>query len=78
MISKLSNLPRFSKQLIMMLTDSILLIFVLWASFSIRLDLWYLPKDDTIRLILAAPIIGITIFAKFEFSDKNPYPGWTA
>ena len=48
-----------------MLTDSILLIFVLWASFSIRLDLWYLPKDDTIRLILAAPIIGIPIFAKF-------------
>ena len=65
MISKLSNLPRFSKQLIMMLTDSILLIFVLWASFSIRLDLWYLPKDDMIRLILAAPIIGIPIFAKF-------------
>ncbi len=64
MISKLSNLSRFSKQLIMMLTDSILLIFVLWASFSIRLDLWYLPKDDTIRLILAAPIIGIPIFAK--------------
>ena len=64
MISKLSNLPRFSKKLIMMLTDSILLIFVLWASFSIRLDLWYLPKDDTIRLILAAPIIGIPIFAK--------------
>ena len=65
MISKLSNLSRFSKQLIMMSTDSILLIFVLWASFSIRLDLWYLPKDDTIRLILAAPIIGIPIFAKF-------------
>ena len=64
MISKLSNLSRFSKQLIMMSTDSILLIFVLWASFSIRLDLWYLPKDDTIRLILAAPIIGIPIFAK--------------
>jgi FlaA1/EpsC-like NDP-sugar epimerase len=64
MISKLSNLPRLSKQLIMILTDSILLIFVLWASFSIRLDLWYLPKDDTIRLILAAPIIGIPIFAK--------------
>jgi FlaA1/EpsC-like NDP-sugar epimerase len=65
MISKLSNLSRFSKQLIMISTDSILLIFVLWASFSIRLDLWYLPKDDTIRLILAAPIIGIPIFAKF-------------
>ena len=49
----------------MVFTDSILLILILWASYSIRLDLFYLPKDDTIRLILAAPIIGITIFSKF-------------
>ena len=65
MLSKLSNLSRLSKQLIMVFTDSILLILILWASYSIRLDLFYLPKDDTIRLILAAPIIGITIFSKF-------------
>jgi len=63
MLSKLSNLPRLSKKLIMVFTDSILLIFILWASYSIRLDLWYLPKDDTIRLILIAPIIGIPIFS---------------
>ena len=49
----------------MIFTDSILLILILWASYSIRLDLFYLPKDDTIRLILAAPIIGIAIFSKF-------------
>ena len=49
----------------MVFTDSILLILILWASYSIRLDLFYLPKDDTIRLILAAPIIGIPIFSKF-------------
>ena len=65
MFSKLSNLARLSKQLIMVFTDSILLILILWASYSIRLDLFYLPKDDTIRLILAAPIIGIAIFSKF-------------
>jgi FlaA1/EpsC-like NDP-sugar epimerase len=47
----------------MISTDSMMLIFVLWASYSIRLDIWYLPKDDTIRLILAAPIIGIPIFS---------------
>ena len=64
MQNKITNLPRFSKRLIMIFTDSIMLIFVLWASYSIRLDIWYLPKDDTIRLILAAPIIGIPIFAK--------------
>ena len=65
MFSKLSNLSRLSKQLIMIFTDSILLILILWASYLIRLDQWYLPKDDTIRLLLAAPIIGIPIFSKF-------------
>ena len=63
MLNRLSKLPRLSKKLIMIFTDSLMLIFVLWASYSIRLDLWYLPKDDTIRLILAAPIIGIPIFS---------------
>ena len=65
MLSKLSNLSRLSKQLIMIFTDSLLLILILWASYLIRLDQWYLPKDDTFRLLLAAPIIGIPIFSKF-------------
>ena len=64
MLTKISNLSRLSKKLIMVFTDSILLVFILWASYSIRLDLWYFPNDDTIRLILAAPIIGIPIFSK--------------
>jgi len=64
MLTKLSNLPRLSKKLIMVFTDSILLIFVLFASYSIRLNYWYFPDDDTIRLILLAPIIGIPIFSK--------------
>ena len=41
-----------------------MLISVLWISYSIRLNYWYFPKDDTIRLILIAPIIGIPIFSK--------------
>ena len=64
MISKITNLSRTNKQLFMMLIDAILLIVILLAAYSIRLDYWYFPKDDTIRLILAAPIIGIPIFAK--------------
>ena len=65
MLTKISNLSRLSKKLIMVFTDSILLVFILWASYSIRLDLWYFPNDDTIRLILIAPIIGIPIFSIF-------------
>ena len=48
----------------MIFIDAILLIAILLISYSIRLDYWYFPKDDTIRLILAAPIIGIPIFVK--------------
>ena len=47
----------------MIFLDSILMIAILWISYSIRLEHWYFPKDDTIRLILVAPIIGIPIFA---------------
>ena len=49
----------------MLIVDCVLLIGILFASYSIRLDYWYFPKDDTLRLILAAPIIGIPIFIKF-------------
>ena len=64
MLSRLVNLSRKTKQLFMIFIDVILLITILLVSYSIRLDYWYFPKDDTIRLILAAPIIGIPIFAK--------------
>ncbi len=64
MFSRLVNLSRKSKQLFMIFIDAILLIAILLISYSIRLDYWYFPKDDTLRLILAAPIIGIPIFAK--------------
>ena len=61
---KITNISRTNKQLILITSDSILLIVVLWTAYSIWFDYWYIPKDDTIRLILAAPIIGIPIFAK--------------
>ena len=65
MVNKIKDLSRYKKQIIMLFVDCILLIGILFASYSIRLDYWYFPKDDTLRLILAAPIIGIPIFAKF-------------
>jgi FlaA1/EpsC-like NDP-sugar epimerase len=65
MTNKITNISRFQKKIIMVLMDCILLIAILFASYSIRLDYWYFPKDDSIRLILVAPVIGIPIFAKF-------------
>ena len=64
MLSRLTNLSRLNKKLLMIFVDFIILVSVLFMSYSIRLDYWYFPQDDTIRLILAAPIIAIPIFLK--------------
>ena len=62
MINQIKDLARYKKKTIMVFFDCVLLVGILFASYSIRLDYWYYPKDDTLRLILAAPIIGIPIF----------------
>ena len=64
MFKPLTNISRINKKLLMICLDCILLIAILFMSYSIRLDYWYYPEDDTLRLILLAPVIGIPIFAK--------------
>ena len=59
------KLSRFNKQLIMYFVDSLLLVLVLLASFSVRLGFWYFPNIDLIWLIFGAPVIGIPIFIYF-------------
>jgi FlaA1/EpsC-like NDP-sugar epimerase len=49
----------------MLLVDSILLISILLASFSIRLGYWYFPQDDLIWVIFGAPVIPSIIFVRF-------------
>jgi FlaA1/EpsC-like NDP-sugar epimerase len=65
MIQKALNLSRITKQSIMLLVDSVLLVLVLLASFSIRLGYWYFPESDLIWIIFGTPIIAIPIFIKF-------------
>lgn len=65
MINKLISLPRINKQLIMLLVDSIVLVSVLLASFSIRLGYWYFPPNDLVWVVFGAPIIAIPIFIWF-------------
>jgi FlaA1/EpsC-like NDP-sugar epimerase len=65
MFNNLKKLSRFNKQLIMFFVDSLVLILVLLASFSVRLGYWYFPSSDLIWLIFGAPIIGIPIFRYF-------------
>ena len=65
MISWLLSLSRVNKQIIILSIDSVLLVFMLLASFSIRLGYWYFPQSDLIWVVLGAPIIAIPIFVRF-------------
>ncbi|WXT99902.1 MAG: UDP-N-acetyl-alpha-D-glucosamine C6 dehydratase [Catillopecten margaritatus gill symbiont] len=65
MISTVINLCRFNKQLLMLSVDSVLLIGILLASFSIRLGYWYFPESDLVWVILGAPVIAVPIFIHF-------------
>ena len=65
MISKLTNLSRLNKQMIMLLVDSVLLVSILLASFSIRLGYWYFPESDLIWVVFGAPIVASVIFVRF-------------
>ena len=49
----------------MLLTDVIMLVFVLWASFSMRLGQFYSPEETVSLLFIVAPFIAIPIFIKF-------------
>ena len=65
MINWLLSLSRINKQLVMLFVDSIFLVLILLAAFSIRLGYWYLPEGGLIWAILGAPLIAIPIFVRF-------------
>lgn len=66
-LEKITNFNRITKQLIMMLFDGFIVLFVLLASFSIRLDYFYWPSNEDIAwIIYIAPIIAIPVFFSFR------------
>ena len=65
MLNLVINLSRINKQLIMLFVDSMLLVSILLASFSIRLGYWYFPQDDLIWVVLGAPVVASIIFVRF-------------
>ncbi len=65
MFLKLIKLPVFLKQLFIMLADSIIVIFILVASFSLRYEIWFWPEDNLFWLIILAPLVAVPIFIQF-------------
>ena len=48
----------------MLFADVVMLVFALWASFSMRLGQLYLPAETVSLLFVAAPIIAVPIFIR--------------
>jgi len=65
MIQTALNLPRKTKQAIMLLFDSVALVAILFASFAIRLGRWHFHGDDLIWAIAFAPVLAVPIFVRF-------------
>ena len=45
--------------------DSVVLVAILLASFSIRLGYLYVPGSDLVWVVLASPFIAIPVFVRF-------------
>ena len=71
MINWLVSLSRVNKQLIMLLVDSVILVLILLASFSIRLGHWYFPQSDLIWVIFGAPVVASIIFVRFDLHPAS-------
>ena len=63
--NKILNYRRSTKRIIVLLVDLLLLPLALWASFSLRLDVFYVPTAKVVYLFLAIPFIAIPIFVYF-------------
>ncbi|MDB9998298.1 polysaccharide biosynthesis protein [Alphaproteobacteria bacterium] len=62
-------MPNLFKRSILIVADSLMLIFALWLSFSLRLDNWYWPtgglNNPIVLLMLSAPALAVPIFMQF-------------
>jgi FlaA1/EpsC-like NDP-sugar epimerase len=62
---KVLRLSRAKKNMMLLFFDSILIILILLASFSMRLGYWYFPGEELSWVIFGAPIISTPIFVYF-------------
>jgi FlaA1/EpsC-like NDP-sugar epimerase len=56
------GLPRQGKQLLMLAVDTLLLLFSVWAAYSLRFGQWHIPNNGQILLMLVAPILAVPVF----------------
>ncbi len=64
-VQKLLSLSRKTKNILVMITDYIVLVFSFWSSLSIRINDFYIASGDSLFLIIIAPFIALPIFYSF-------------
>lgn len=63
--SRILNIPRIWKRLILVTFDLAALTVAVWVSFSLRLENWSIPTNlDQILVYISAPLVAIPIFVK--------------
>ncbi len=62
---RLALLPRASKQIILMLSDCVLLLLSAYLAFVIRLGFVFVPNEGQTFLIFIAPVLAIPVFIRF-------------
>ena len=65
MIKNLLGLSRKSKKITVFLSDTFIVLFSIFSSFSLRLGSIYIPTKEHIIFILLAPVIAVLCFEKF-------------
>ncbi|EON11764.1 nucleoside-diphosphate sugar epimerase/dehydratase [Pandoraea sp. SD6-2] len=63
--SHLTSMPRPYKQVLMLVTDIVLMTFAGWAAYSIRLGDFFVPNSRQVLLLAAAPLLALPFFVVF-------------
>lgn len=60
----MNTVPRIYKQWVMAVADTVLLMFAVWAAYSLRLAVWFVPSESQLMLMLAAPVLALPVFVR--------------
>ncbi len=61
---RLTGMERSLKQGVMMAVDGVTLLFSVWAAYSLRLGVWFMPSVEQLWLMVAAPALSVPIFVR--------------
>ena len=65
LLKEFLDLSRSRKRLVVAGADLIIIFVSIWASFSLRLDVFYIPSITQLWIFLVAPLIAIPMFIRF-------------